>query len=168
MSKVFKVVYIIVSVLFLVYLFFPAPSFPYPPSNSSQSDEPADTETSLRRSYFTDSTREGVMQNYISQFESKFLPTLRLNHPPEDAQTLIRDQTRSTFLEELVHPFRESLYINGFEPKDQKDIIQIKGVNWRQKITVRYVESSIWIRLVIAVPTIVLGYLIIRQWAKEF
>ncbi|HEX6977281.1 MAG TPA: hypothetical protein VF185_02905 [Patescibacteria group bacterium] len=167
MAKAFKIVYIIVSVLFLVYLILPAPSFPYPPSNSSQSDEPADTESSLRRAYFTDSTREEVIQNYMTQFRSGVLPTLRLNLPPEDAQTVIRDQTRSTFLEELVHPFRESFYINGFEPKDEKDIIQIKGVNWRQKITVKYVESSLWVRLGIAVPTLVLGYLIIRQWAKE-
>lgn len=167
LGKVVKVVFVIFSVVFIVYLLFPAPEFPNPPSNSVQSKEPADTETPLRRAYFTDSGREEVMQNYLFQFSREFIPTLRLNYPPEEAQTLIRDQTRSTFLEELVHPFRESLYVNGFEPKDAKDEIIIDGVHWRQKIIVRYVPSLSIVRILIAIPTLVLIWVVLRQWGKE-
>lgn len=166
-GKIIKIVFVVFSVVFIVYLLFPAPEFPNPPSNSVQSKEPADSETPLRRSYFTDSTREEVMQNYLSQFSREFIPTLRLNYPPEDAQTLVRDQTRSTFLEELVHPFRESIYINGFEPKSDKDAILINGSRWRQKITVKYVPSSPLARVLIAIPTLILAWMVLREWGKE-
>lgn len=164
--KILKAFFVVFLMVFLVYLLFPAPEFPNPPSNSVQSKEPADTETSLRRSYFTDSTRQEVMQNYAIQFSREFIPTLRLNYPPEDAQTLIRDQTRSTFLEELAHPFRESLYVNGFEPKDPKDVIMIDGVYWRQKITVKYVPSSPVVRILVAIPTLILIWVTLREWEK--
>ncbi len=167
LGKIIKIVFVVFSALFIVYLLFPAPEFPNPPSNSVQSKEPADTETPLRRSYFTDSTREEVVQNYLSQFSREFIPTLRLNYPPEDAQTLVRDQTRSTFLEELVHPFRESIYINGFEPKSDKDAILINGVHWRQKITVKYIPSSALVRVLIAIPTLILMWVVLREWGKE-
>src|SRR5689334_19212994 len=100
---------------FMVYLFRPGPfaDFPAPPPGAVQSKEDADIESPLRRAYFTNYTREEVIAHYQNQFRMRPL-TLTLNYPPEDAQTLIRDQTRSVYLEELVHPFRESLYVNGF------------------------------------------------------
>jgi len=166
MNKIFLAIYFILSALFIYYLLLPTPDFPKPPTDAVQSQEPADTETPLRRAYFTDFTREEVISSYKVQFDGKF-PTLRLNYPPEDAQTLIRDQTRSTFLEELVHPLRESVYINGFEPKDPKDTININGRHWRQKIIVRYVSSSDWIRILIALPTLALIWVSLRSWRKE-
>ena len=92
--------------------------------------------------------------HYLKQFETSAflgipLPTYRLNYPPEEARNIIRDQTRATFLEEIVHPFRESVYVNGFEPKDPKDSIFIQGRDWRQKITIRFIPSTIYIRLLL-------------------
>lgn len=138
------------------YVTAPDYTFPTPPPGSVESSEPADTETPARRAYFTDYTREEVMQHYAMQLTNS--PTLRLNYPPEDAQTLIRDQTRSTFLEELVHPLRQSLYINGFEPKIAKDDIWYKGTHFRQKLIVRSVTSPVWARVVVTSLISVLTY----------
>ncbi|MCH7641117.1 hypothetical protein IID22_02900 [Patescibacteria group bacterium] len=156
MKKPMKIIYSIFSTFLVLYLLLPNAEFPSPPSDSLQSFEPADTESPLRRAYFTDLAREEVMVHYENQFKSSVfmsinLPTYRLNYPPEEAQTLIRDQTQSTFLEEIVHPLRESLYVNGFEPKEDKDAIIREEKEWRQKITVRLVPSSLISRLVVVV-----------------
>ncbi len=159
--------YLVLAVL-LIYLLLPNPDFPLPLSDALQSMEPADTETPLRRSYFTNKSREEVMAHYVGQFsKSKYeipLPTYRLNYPPEEAWVLIRKHTRSTFLEEIVHPFRESLYVNGFKPKEAKDVIFVEGKNFEQKITVKMVNSSTLFRTILYV--IVLGFLkiVLGRW----
>lgn len=154
-TKILKVLFVSVCLVFLAYLALPNPDFPVPPPDSIQSKEPADTETPLRRAYFTNYSREQVLSWYKTQFDhSRFLnlelPTYLLNHPPEDAQTIIRDQTRTSYLEEVVHPFRESVYINGFEPgANSKDAIFIEGRSWKEKIIIRYVPSSIIVRILV-------------------
>lgn len=149
-----------------MYLLIPNPKFPNPPPDSFQSIEEADSETPLRRAYFTNYTREQVVAHYLNQFNKH---SLRLNYPPEEAQSLIRDQTRSVYLEELVHPFRGSIYVNGFEPRFAKDDIWYKGVHYGAKITIRYAYSSLWVRLLIAVPTLALGFVLAKEvvrWKK--
>lgn len=146
----------------MLYLLLPEPDFPTPPADAKQSFEPADSESPLRRAYFTDFTREEVMDNYKKQFGWGY----RLNYPPEEAKTIIRDQTRSTFLEEIVHPFRESLFINGFEPKDPKDLVIIEGKLWRQKIIVRYVPSNRYLRIALALAIIIAIWVLIGQWKE--
>ena len=145
---------------FLIYLALPAPGFPNPPPGAVQSLEEADVETELKRAYFTNYTREQVVAHYENQFRFR-VGTLRLNYPPEEAQTLIRDQARSVYLEELVHPFRESLYINGFVPSQAKDDIWYKGEHYVQKITIRYVPSSLGIRTLFGLLTLgLMGWMI--------
>lgn len=166
-----KYLYILFSLLFLFYLALPNPDFPTPPSDSLQSDEPADTEIPLRRAYFTNFTREEVMEHYKKQFETSAflgipLPTYRLNYPPEEARNIIRDQTRTTFLEEIVHPFRESVYVNGFEPKDPKDAIFIQGRDWRQKVIIRFFPSTIYIRLLVGALTLIFIPLLYKEIRK--
>ena len=173
MRKFGKLLFFVICLGLLIYSVLPNPSFPEPPVGSFQSDEPADTETTLRRGYYTNSTREEVMIHYMKQFnKSSFfglpLPTYRLNYPPEEAQTYIRDQTRSTFLEEIVHPLRESLFVNGFEPKEPKDVILVNEKNWRQKITVRLAPSSTLPRLVVALSTLILLVLIMSEYYQLF
>lgn len=148
------------SVTFLAYLLLPNPEFPVPPPNSLQSNEPADTESPLRRAYFTDYSREETMKWYKNQMEWGF----RLNYPPEDAATIIRDQTRSTFLEEIVHPFRESLYINGFEPKNDKDAVIIEGRLFRQKIIVKQVSSTVPVRVFVFVGIAISLMVLFTAW----
>ncbi len=168
-----KFLFVAFSLSLLLYAILPDSSFPEPTPGSLQSDEPGDTETPLRRAYYTNLTREEVMIHYMKQFnKSSFfglpLPTYRLNYPPEEAQTYIRDQTRSTFLEEIVHPLRESLFINGFEPKEPKDVILVNEKNWRQKITVRLAPSSTLPRLAVALSTLILLVLIMSEYYQLF
>ncbi|KKU10540.1 MAG: hypothetical protein UX13_C0009G0002 [Candidatus Woesebacteria bacterium GW2011_GWB1_45_5] len=161
-----KILLFLTSIFFLgllVYVILPDPGFPDPPPDSLQSKEPADSEDPLRRAYFTNLTREEVIAHYKKEFKWG----LRLNYPPEESSTIIRDQTRSTFLEEIVHPLRESIYVNGFEPKVAKDAIFIEGRDWRQKIIIKLVPSSVLIRVLIVTLSFVSGVLLIKEWLKK-
>lgn len=155
-----KFVYILFSGIFLIYLALPAQSFPEKLPQSIQSTEPADLESVYRKSYFTDHDRSEIMAHYFNEYRKDVftLPylTYKLNYPPEEAQILIRDQTRSSFLEEIVHPLHQSIYINGYQPKDNKDIIFVEGKNWQHKVTVKYVSSALFVRIVIGISIIIL------------
>lgn len=167
MKKLFLLLYFLFSLVFLWYLAKVTPPFPTPPPGALQSMEPGDTETTLRRAYFTNYTREQVMQHYKAQYN--FLPIFRFNYPPEEAGRFIRELTRSSYLEELVHPFRTSLFINGFIPSVEKDVINIKGQHFEQKITIRLVESSRMARAIIGATTLLLLLLILMElqsWRK--
>lgn len=173
MKKFLKVIYILIALVFLGYLALPGPEYPTPPPGSLQSNEPGDTEDPLRRAYFTDATREEVMQHYVEEFNSlpaiNFnVPTYRLNYPPEEAQTIIRDQTRSTFSEEIVHPFRESFYVNGFKPSSEKDTILIQDKEWLQKITVRYIPSNPLPRVLVGLASATLLWILVFEWESVF
>src|SRR3989344_9066600 len=105
MQKLIIVLFFIFSLPLFYYVSLPNPELPDIPPNSVQSNQPADVETPLRRGYYTNLSREEVIEFYKNEFNKKNkLYTLRLNYPPEESQTIIRDQTRSTYLEELVHP----------------------------------------------------------------
>ncbi len=172
-AKILKVLLVVASLVFLFYISLPNFNFPKPPPDSLQSREPADLETPLRRGYFTNYTRAQVITWYENQFDhSNFLsikiPTLLLNYPPEDAQTIIRDQTSSTFLQELVHPFRESIYINGFEPPsyDNQPVFYVDGKTWRQKIIIKMMPTSIFIRIAVFVAEMVCVIILFREFRE--
>jgi hypothetical protein len=90
---------------------------------------------------------------------------LRLNHPPEDSLTLIRDQTKSSWMEELVHPLIDNLYINGFYPTKPTEQININGVHYQAKITVRYVPSSFTTQITVLLLIMVSGYLLFKEYS---
>ncbi len=162
-KKALYLLLILFATLFLVYLLKPSPNFPAPPPGSVQSMEDADIESPLRRAYFTNYTRQQIIAHYKNQFRMGKL-TLELNYPPEDAQALIRDQTRSYYLEELVHPFRESLYINGFIPQVAKDDIWYKGVHYEEKITIKYVPSNFILRIFVAILTLGVMFWMVKEY----
>ncbi len=163
MKKVFVFLSSLLLLVLVVYTTLPEPKYPSPLPDSVQSMEDADVEDPMRRAYFTNYTREQVIAHYKNQF--RYQPfILRLNYPPEESQTIIRDQTRSTYLEELVHPLRESLFINGFEPRVPKDDIWYKGVHYQEKIIVKYVPSNLYIRLPIAVASLASLFFVIWQY----
>lgn len=165
MSKFIKGFLFVITFLLFIYILPASPDFPKPPPDAVQSREPADSESPMRRAYFTNLNREEVIAHYKNTFNEKNkLPTLRLNYPPEESARIIRDQTKSTYLEELVHPLRESLYINGFEPKFEKDTITINGIGWNQKIIVKYVPSSVWIRIVVLLGSFISSYFLINEY----
>lgn len=166
-----KVLFFLITLFFLLlilYVFPKSPDFPEPPVEFVQSSEPADVETSLRRGYYTNLTRDEVMNYYKKVFNDEFnFYTPRLNYPPEEAQSTIRDQTKSTFLEEIVHPLRESLYINGFEPKSEEYAQFYDGIRYNQKIIVKYIPSPVWIRLVVLVGSLIATYFLINEYENK-
>jgi hypothetical protein len=150
--------------LYFRYITIPSYPFPAPPPDALQSTEPADVESPLRRAYFTQYTRDQVIAHYAAQV--KYLPFMRLNYPPEEAQTIIRDQTRSWYLEELTHPLRDSLYINGFIPQKAQDNIVINGKSYAEKITIKYVPTSLPMRLVASFAILAVIYFLFIEWKK--
>ncbi len=171
MKKILILISVVLSAVFLFCLLLPNPDFPIPPPDSIQSNEPADLETPLRRGYFTNFTRDQVMVWYKNQFDKSVvydikLPTYRLNYPPENAQTLIRDQTRSTFLEQITHPFRESLYVNGYEPKSEENYAVIDGRKFRQKIIIKYVPSVVPVRIAVFAGIIFSAWVLGVSWKQ--
>lgn len=146
-----RILFVAFGIALLVYLALPAPSFPTTLWDFKPSEEPADKESPLRRGYYTNLTRDQLMGHYAREFKWG----IRLNYPPEDAQTLIRDQTKSNFLEEIVHPMRESIYVNGYKP-----------VGGDFKVIVKYVPSNVAVRLLIGLATLGVAWLLIGEWVK--
>jgi hypothetical protein len=161
MKSVVKILYICFSIFLLYYLILPTNNIPpNPPSDFLRSVEPADVETPLRIGYYTDRTRADVIRYYrenltITPLRILFFYPLELNYPPEEAQILIRDQARSTFLEELTYPMRDSLFINGFKPNRPQDAIIVDSKEWMQKIIVKKINSNRFYR--VAIGFMVLG-----------
>jgi hypothetical protein len=164
-NKILLIVFLVFSLLSIKYLIALSPPFPPPPPDAVQSMEPADTETPLRRAYFTNYTRDQIIAHYKAHFARTVM--FELNYPPEDAQTLIRDQTRSYYLEELVHPFRESLYINGFIPQSKKDDIWYNGQHFEEKITIRYVPSGVVARIGVFAGMMLVSWVLLKEWESE-
>lgn len=172
MFRVLKVfvhsIFLISSVAFIIYLIIPAPELPPSPPRSVQSPEPADVKFIFRPAYFTDFARQETLNHYTSYFSRSplnniYLPTYRLNYPPEDSSTLVRAHVMTSYLEELVHPFREYIYINGFKPSVAKDDIWHGGIHFEQKITIRYVTSSVAVRVPLAIVSMSVLWLIIHE-----
>lgn len=148
---------ILVGAVGLIYVLLPGPVF-RPLPDSLLSDEPGDTvEISGVWAYYTDVPRAQVVDWYRRDFsKSSFLglplPVIVLNHPPEYGREAIRATTETTFLYELVHPFRDSLYINGWDPAedpqyqgaDPTQVIEINGTFYERKVILRY-RSTSWL-----------------------
>ena len=69
MKRIVKIIYLIISLILILYICIPYPTFPEPPTNTLQSDEPGDTENIFRRAYFTNLSREEVIKFYFEQFK---------------------------------------------------------------------------------------------------
>lgn len=110
--------------------------------------------------YFSNNYRDTVVPFYLSEYwdiSNLPFPPMKLNHPPEFSWNTIRKHTDSTYLEELIYPLRDSLYINGFEPfnPDGSDKFWGSGKflaenqEWFTKTTIRFYSSSFFVRLVV-------------------
>lgn len=175
LKKFLTVIFALFSIAGILYLAIPNYDFPEPPPDVIVSKEPADLETPLRRGCFTDYSREEVLAWYGKQFDHTHifgitlkLPTLLFNYPPENAATLIRDQTGSTFLQEYVHPFRESIYINGDKPViygDEPAFI-VNGEARQLKIIIRSVRSCVWVREAFFAATMIMIAVVYRGYEK--
>lgn len=159
-----KIGFTLLSFTVAYYLLLPAPKFPPPPENSIRSREPGDLESVYRRAYYTNFSRSEILNHYARQFS--FPGQFLLNYPPEDAYPQIRDQTKSSWLQELVHPWRESLFINGFYPTKPTEQIYIDNVHYLNKITLRYTPSHPVSRLTVFALSLVGLYLLKHEYAK--
>ncbi len=164
MKLVFKASFLILTLSAVYYLLLPAPKYPLPPVNSLRSAEPGDLETVYRRAYYTNYSRSEILKYYSGQFS--FPGQILLNYPPEDAFTVIRDQTKSSWLQELVHPFRESLYINGFYPTKPTEQIYIDNVHYQNKIILHYFPSSAATRLTVLLLVLISLYFLKKEYAE--
>jgi len=160
---------IILSLIFLLgltYLLWPGPTHTsdFPPlPNSLKSDEPGDTYQNPNVvAYFSQFRRKEINDFYKNEFSylnifGFKIPPLRSNHPPEEAFTHIRDQQPSTYLEQYSYPLRDSLFVNGFEPFDEKGKpygngatdIYVNEQFFVSKTTLRYYGSSVFSRVLI-------------------
>ncbi|MBU1117941.1 hypothetical protein KKD37_03165 [Patescibacteria group bacterium] len=153
-KKIFFTIFIFFNIVALAYLFIPTPSLKDLP-NSVKSTEPGDT-VQLKNvaGYYTNLSRTEVMNFYRSIY---FAPLfVRLNHPPELSKTIFKDTMQSYYLEEFYLPFKESLYINGYEwendvftapEKRVKNKLIYENKEYRSKITIRTIPTSIFQRL---------------------
>lgn len=161
-------IFAVFSAVFIVYLLLPTPNLPPQLANSLISPEPADRAFPLRPAYFTYSNRAETLehyQNYLSRspFKGIYLPAYRLNYPPEDSSFLVRAHMYSSYLEEIVHPFRESVFVNGFRPTQQKDDIWIYGIHYDEKITIKYIPSPLLPRVILGILTLGTLFVVIRE-----
>ena len=159
------------------YLFLPEPVIPNL-EPALKSIEPGDT-TQMPGvwAYYTNLSRREAVDFYKKAFShSAFLkiplPTYILNHPPEYARETIRATQQSNFYEEIVHPLRESLFVNGWIPKEDevylakslKPITEftVDGQNYSAKITLYHVQSPIWARILVWTGIVLLAVILMR------
>lgn len=153
-KKIFPFIFVIINALFLTYLLIPIPELK-PLPNSAKSTEPGDT-VQLKNvsAYYTNLSRTEVINFYKSSYTGPVL--FRLNYPPELSKTIFRDTIQSYYLEEFNLPFKESLYINGFEwendvftkpEKRIKNKMYFEGKEYKAKITLKIIPTSIPRRL---------------------
>lgn len=159
-----KILFLATLVSSIYYLVLPSPKFPDSPPGSLQSNEPADTESVYRRAYYTNLSRIEIMDYFDRSFRGQIPIQYRLNLPPEDSFTVIRDQTRSSFLELIVHPGRESLYVNAFVPSKPTEEINIDKVHYLNKVTVRYLPSH----SISGLTVLAMSSLLVFWLAKEY
>jgi hypothetical protein len=143
-KKIIIVLFCLFNICAIVYLISPTPNIP-DLVNSVKSDEPGDTvQIKNVSAYYTNMTRTEVMNFYQAYYSGPF--RIIINYPPEKSKEIIRDTIQSYYFEEFVLPFKESLYINGFEwendvftkPEQRiKNKLIFQGKEYKAKITIR-------------------------------
>lgn len=159
-----KYLYIIFSVLLAIYMFWPGPAnisdFSALPDSYKSQLEGDTIQIPNVAGYFSNNYRDFVVPFYSENYQANmhfFLPPLRLNHPPEYSWIAIKRHTDSTYLEELVYPLRDSLFINGLEPFNPDRTPKFWGAipfeNGGRlsdtKTTLRFYPSPLWVRLLV-------------------
>lgn len=175
-------IFSIFSFLLLIYMLWPgstkiADFKPLPSSNKSTLAGDNIAQVSNVTGYFSDNFREFVVPFYLKAYQdlSRFpFPPLRLNHPPEYSWTVIKKHTDSTYLEELVYPLRDSLYVNGFEPFYPDGApkfwgstkFDADGQSFYTKTTLRFYPSKIITRILVWLGIITSIYLTFKLGKK--
>jgi hypothetical protein len=183
LSSLGKIIWVGIGLVISLYLLLPGPKLPPPDlPGSFKSDEPGDTyQISNVSAYYTNKSRKDVINFYTQYFfRSKILniplPGYRFNHPPEYARKVWIDTKKSFYLEELIHPFRESLFVNGLQwrgdikspPEKRKPSrFLVGGRVWPTKVSLRWFYSAWWARLPIFWASWIVFYFLLKLWRVE-
>lgn len=176
-NKSIITIVVLINILIVTYLILPVPRLQNLP-NSVRSNLPGDT-TQLKnvQGYYTNLSRTEVMNFYKSIYASPFL--IIINHPPEKSKEIFRDTMQSYYLEEFIIPFKESLFVNGYEwekdvfTKPEKRIqnkLVYQGITYPSKINTKTIITNIPTRLFVLViieAGICLIYLSYRQFLHK-
>jgi|SRR3989344_123429 len=181
MVPMIKKIFLIFSALLFIYMIWPGPSkisdFKVL-SDSTKSKLEGDTiQIPNVVAYFSNSYREFVVPVYVMNYQSLMhflIPPFRLNHPPEYSWIAIKKHTDSTYIEELVYPLRDSLYINGFEPFYPDNTpkfwgstkFEADGRDWYTKTTLRFYPSNFLVKIVVWFGIISSIYFLFRLGKK--
>lgn len=172
----------ILFLLGLMYILYPGPNsiYDFPPiPNSLKSTEEGDTvQISNVAAYYSFWRRPEITNLYKKQYElinfwPLIFPSIKLNHPPEFSFTYVRDQLKSTFLEEYTYPLRDSLFVSGFDQKIYNDLqyiphsfysdtIHQDGVFYNSKTTLRFYPSSIFARIIVYLTLWILAIKLVK------
>lgn len=159
-----KKVFMIFSVLLFIYMMWPGPTkisdFKPLPDSVKSTLEGDTIQIPNVAGYFSDNFREFVAPFYVTDYWSLTklpFPPFRLNYAPEFSWIAIKKHTDSTYLEELVYPLRNSLYVNGLEPfySDGEPKFwgstkfEVEGKSLFTKTTIRFYPSSFWVRFLV-------------------
>lgn len=169
------ILFFIFNCICVIYLVLPIPNLKELP-NSARSTLPGDT-TQLKNvtGYYTNLSRAEVMNFYLSIYNSPFL--IRLNHPPEKAKEIFRDTMQSYYIEEFIIPFKESLFVNGYEwekdvfTKPEKRIqnkLIYNNITYPSKINTKIISTTIPVRLITLFITELGAYLIFLFYKQFF
>lgn len=149
-----KILLITFNVIFLIYLLTPTPTLKDLP-NAVRSNLPGDTVQLKNVSgYFGNLSRTEVINFYKANYNGPF--RIQINHPPEKAKEIISDTIQSYYLEEFVLPFKESIFINGYEwqndvfTKPEKRIANkmiYDGIEYQTKVTIKKFPTTLFQRL---------------------
>ena len=155
LKKIIITILIVFNIAAVLYLIYPTPTLP-DLINSTKSNLPGDTVQIKNVSgYFTNMSRTEVMNFYKAHYSGLF--RINLNHPPEKSKEIIVDTIQSYYFEEFILPFKESLYVNGFEwendvfTKPEKRLqnkLVYEDKEYKSKITIIRFPTSIPIRLI--------------------
>ncbi|MBU4209985.1 hypothetical protein KKC08_02635 [Patescibacteria group bacterium] len=158
MSKLKILLFIIFNSLALYYLFIPTPEILDLP-NSLKSVEPGDTvQIPNVKAFYNDQERQQIIDFYVNTYQKKHPLSIKINHRPEKAKEIIKDTIQTYYLEEIIIPFKESLYINGFEwekdvftipEKRAKNRLMVGKQEFKTKITLRHFPTNPINRLIV-------------------
>ena len=177
-NKIFKTILSVIFVFISGYLLLPEPPQPPPLPDSFKSPEPGDTgQIANLFAYYTNLPRNEIIAFYQKHYSSSSFLSIplfsyKLNHPPEYAWEVIRDTIPSTFLEEVIQPFRGSLYLAGDIPAEdpflknnyKRSNFLWDGKEYKTKIIVYRKSSNPFIRLIVFwVSVLVLKWLILKS-----
>lgn len=157
-------IYTSLSLLLLLYMLWPGPTnisqFKSLPNSAKSTLEGDTIQIPNIAAYFSNQFRPFVIPFYLKNYQQNShlpFPPLRLNHPPEYSWSVIKKPTDTTYLEELIYPLRDSIFINGFETfrPDGTPIfwsvpkLEQNGKEWFTKVTLRFYPSNILVKILI-------------------